>query len=168
VLNFAVQIEPASENPSPVDYRWDTDTDILTANLRNGAQGEGMSGSVELTGEDGSWVVLDVKSGTIRGVEVAVWPDVRKLPTLSLPATVENARITVPARNADRGVSLVQVNTTLIADADHAERNIHFRLGAGRASRTVRIASDILIDVDDKSRVLGVWLLNVPPFPAVE
>jgi uncharacterized protein YuzE len=168
VLNFAVQIEPASENPSPVDYRWDPDTDILTANLRNGAQGEGMSGSVELTGEDGSWVVLDVKSGTIRGVEVAVWPDVRKVPTLSLPSMVENARITVPARNADRGVSLVQVNTTLIADADHAERTIHFRLGASRASRTVRIASDILVDVDDKSRVLGLWLLNVPPFPAVE
>jgi hypothetical protein len=164
-VNLAVQIDPLSEPHSPVEYRWDADTDILTASLRNGAAGEGMSGSVELTGDDGSWVVLDVKGGAIRGIEVAVWPDVRKLPTLTLPSAVENARLTVPARNADRGVSLVQVDTTLIADADHAERNIHFRLGASRPSRTVRIASDVLIDLDDRSRILGVWLLNVPPFP---
>ncbi|HJU89967.1 MAG TPA: hypothetical protein VJ672_11270 [Gemmatimonadaceae bacterium] len=167
-MNIAVQIEPANDSPSPVDYRWDADTDILTASLRNGTQGDGMSGSVELTGEDGSWVVLDVKGGAIRGVEVAVWPDVRKMPTLSIPSAVENARITVPSRNADRGVSLVQVDTTLIADADNAERTIHFRLGASRASRTVRIASDILVDLDDKSRIMGLWLLNVPPFPAGE
>ncbi len=167
-MNLAVQVDPQTEAPSAVDYRWDTDTDILTASLRNGQLGEGMSGSVELTGDDGSWVVLDVKSGSIRGIEVAVWPDVRKVPSLSVPSSVENARLTVPARNADRGVSLVQVDTTLIADADHAERNIHFRLGASRPARTVRIASDILIDLDDRSRILGVWLLNVPPFPGGE
>lgn len=167
-MNIAVQVDPPTEVPSPVDYRWDADTDILTASLRNGAAGEGMSGSVELTGEDGSWVVLDVKAGAIRGVEVAVWPDVRKVSTLPVPASVEHARVTVPSRKADHGVSLVQVDTTLVADADHAERTIHFRLGAHRASRTVRIASDILLDLDDRSRIMGLWLLNVPPFPAGE
>jgi hypothetical protein len=167
-VNLAVQIDPTTDAPSAVDYRWDADTDILTANLRNGASGEGMSGSVELTGEDGSWVVLDVKGGAIRGVEVAVWPDVRKVPTLPVPAGVEHARVTVPSRKADHGVSLVQVDTTLVADADHAERTIHFRLGAHRPARTVRIASDILLDLDDKRHIMGLWLLNVPPFPAGE
>ena len=33
-----------------------------------------MSGSVELEGSDGSWLILDVASGCIDGVEVAVVP----------------------------------------------------------------------------------------------
>ena len=32
-------------------------------------------------------------------------------------------------------------------------------------ARTVRIAKDLLFDVDEKSRISGLWLLNVPPCP---
>ncbi len=167
-MNIALQIEPTSGTLAPVEYRWDTDTDILTASLAPAEAREGMSGSVELTGDDGAWVVLDVKKGSIRGVEVAVWPDVRRVATLAPPPAVENASLIVPARNADQAVSLVQVDTTLLAEADHAERTIHFKLGAGRAARTVRIASDLLVDLDERNRILGLWLLNVPPFPEGE
>lgn len=167
-MNIALQIEPTADTPSPVEYRWDPDTDILTAHLGAGASRDGMSGSVELTGDDGAWVVLDVKGGAIRGVEVAVWPDVRRVPTLAPPPGVENAAVTVPARSADQAVSLVQVDTKLVAEADEAERTIHFRLGASRPARTVRIAADILVDLDDRGRIVGLWLLNVPPFPEGE
>jgi hypothetical protein len=51
------------------------------------------------------------------------------------------------------------------AEADDSERTIHFRLGPSRQTKTVRIARDILIDVDGKDRIAGVWLLAVPPFP---
>jgi len=27
------------------------------------------------------------------------------------------------------------------------------------------VARDLLVDVDDKNRISGVWLLNVPPCP---
>jgi hypothetical protein len=32
----------------------------------------------------------------------------------------------------------------------------------------VRIARDILIDVDGRDRIAGVWLLAVPPFPEAQ
>ncbi len=164
-MNIVVQVEPAVKTPGAVDYRWDPDTDILTANCRNGAVGEGMSGSIELTGSDGSWLILDVQSGSVAGVEVAVWPDVRKVHTLQPPADAEDARIVVRPRKPQKGVAAFEVDAVLAAEADQAERTIHFKVGGHKPQRAVRIASDILIEVDNASTIAGVWLLNVPPFP---
>ena len=166
-MNIAVQTEPTGAL-SDVDYRWDPDTDILTATLRNGATGKGMSGSVELAGSDGSWVVLDVESGRIHGVEVAVWPDVRKVATLSPPADAQTASIVVPAQRSQPDVAAVEVDASLIAEADHAERTIHFRLGVKRPARAIRFARDLMLELDDRDRIAGLWLLNVPPFPEGE
>jgi hypothetical protein len=165
-VSFAVQIEPAQGTLPDVDYRWDADTDILTASVRPQGVGEGLSGSVELMGGDGAWLNLDVTGGRIHGVEVAVWPDVRKVPSLAAPATIEDGRIAVPLRTLGNDVGSVAIDTALAAEADHAERTIHFRVGPSRQVRTVRIARDLLLDVDPHGRIAGVWLLNVPPFPA--
>jgi hypothetical protein len=124
-----------------------------------------MSGSVELTGSDGSWVVLDVDAGYIHGVEVAVWPEVRKVPTLS-PPDAQVASVVVPSGRTTAEVTAVEVDTALSAEADHAERTIHFQLGAKRPVRVVRFARDLLIELDERDRIAGLWLLNVPPFPA--
>jgi hypothetical protein len=164
-VNIAVQVEPSSGAPPDVDYRWDPDTDILSAHIRPRAVGEGMSGAVELEGRDGSWLILDIASGRINGVEVAVWPDVRKRAALVPPAAVEDARVFLPVRRAQGNVASVEVNTLLSAEADNAERVIHFRLGTPRETRTVRVARDLLLDLDAQSRIAGLWLLNVPPFP---
>ena len=165
-MNIAVQIEPAAGAPPEVEYRWDPDTDILTANLRATAVGEGMSGSVELEGSDGSWLILDVAAGRINGVEVAVWPDVRKVPQLAPPTEVEFARVSVPNKGKRGGQQSLEVDTALIAEADQSERTIHFRLGPSRTTRTIRVARDLLLDIDGHGAIAGVWLLNVPPFPA--
>lgn len=167
-MNIVVQVEPSGRTPDEVEveYRWDPDTDILTANCRDKGPGDGVSGSVELAGSDGSWLILDVRSGSVHGVEVAVWPDVRKVRTLQPPAPSEDARLVVAPRKPPRGVASIEVDTALTAEADQAERTIHFKVGSGRPQRTVRIARDILIEVDETSAIAGVWLLNVPPFPA--
>ena len=164
-MNISVQVEPAKEAPAAVEYRWDPDTDILTASLRDGFKGEGMSGSVELAGSDGSWLILDVVAGGIRGVEVAVWPDVRKVSTLTPPATVEDARVVVPTRRSQPGIASLEAELPLVAEVDQTERTIHFVMGVRRPVRTVRIARDLLLDVDQRHTLAGVWLLNVPPFP---
>ncbi len=164
-VSFAVQIEPAQGVPSEVDYRWDADTDILTAAVRAKAVGEGLCGSVELMGGDGAWLNLDVTAGRIHGVEVAVWPDVRKVSALRVPASIEDGRVAVPLRKLGSDVGSVSIDTALMAEADHAEETIHFRVGPPRQVRTVRIARDLLLDVDSHGRIAGVWLLNVPPFP---
>jgi hypothetical protein len=166
-VNIAIRIEPGNgANEAPVEYRWDADTDILTAAVRQGVVGEGMTGSVEVMGSDSSCLLIDVTSGRINGVEVAVWPDVRKQTALQPPAQFEDARVTLPARASQPGIASLNVDLSLIAEADSAERTFHFRIGKARPARVVRIARDILLDVDERSRLAGVWLLNVPPFPA--
>ncbi len=164
-VNIPVRVEPSAGNPASVRYQWDADTDILSAVVDPGERKEGeRSTALELEGADGSWLILDVRAGHIRGVEVAVWPDVRKRADLSPPHDVEDGWVIVGA--VERGKRLaVEVNTRLAAEADRAERTIHFRLGASRETRTVRIARDLLVDVDRRDRIAGLWLLDVPPFP---
>jgi len=164
-MNIDVHLEPASGATPEVEYTWDTDTDILSAQLKPRANGDGQSGSVEVEGSDGSWLILDVAAGRINGVEVAVWPDVLRRPTLQPPVQVEDARLVVPPARASDRVASLEVDTAIVAESDSSERVIHFRLGRPREARTVRVGRDMLVEVDDQSRIAGVWLLNVPPFP---
>lgn len=164
-MKIAVQLEPASGSPAEVAYKWDPDTEILSAQLSPVATGQGMSGSVGLEGSDGSWLILDVNAGRINGVEIAVWPDVRKLPALTLPPNVEDAHVVIPARRSQPNIASMEMATRLVAEADPAQRNFHFRLGKPKLTRTIRLARDLLLDVDDKSQISGLWLLNVPPGP---
>ena len=104
-MNVVVQLAPASDPAPPVDYRWDRDTDILIAQLRDVPKADGMSGSVELEGSDGSWLIFDGAGGRIRAGEVAVWPDVQKAGALVAPASIEEAKITIPARASQPGIA---------------------------------------------------------------
>jgi hypothetical protein len=163
-VNIVVQVEPSTTAAAPVEYRWDADTDILTASCRAGVVREGLKGSVELTGSDGSWLNLDIAAGSIVGVEVAVWPEVQKRGALN-PPRAEEARLVVAPRTPATGIAAFQVDTAIRAEADERESIIHFRVGKRPPARAVRIARDILVEVDGLSHIAGVWLLNVPPFP---
>jgi hypothetical protein len=158
-MSLTVQIEPASGAPPRVDYRWDTDTDILSAQLH--AEGpDAPAGAVELQGEDGSWVILDLRAGKIRGIEIAVWPDVHKRPQL-VPPSGDFVSVVVPP---PASIS-TEVETPMSVEVDDPERIFHFRMSGSSGTRAVRLASDILLDVEPSGAVAGLWLLNVPPFP---
>ena len=164
-MNIAVQLQPATRLPPEVEYKWDADTDILSAQLKSHASGNGMSGSVEVEGKDGSWLILDVADGRINGVEVAVWPDVRNIAGFALPSNVEDAHVVVPSRTSQPNIASLEMATRLVAEADTAQQNFHFKVGSGRGTRTVRLGRDMLLDIDEKSHISGLWLLNVPPGP---
>ncbi|GAC1652417.1 MAG: hypothetical protein NVS4B3_14560 [Gemmatimonadaceae bacterium] len=163
-MTIAVEIQPQDGFRVEVEYRWDPETDILSASMQVPPGGGGMSGRVALEGQDGSWVLLDVASGSIDGLEVAGWPPVHKSPVLRLPRAIEDGRVTVPARS-DLDVTSLEIETALVVDADDAERNFHFSLGGTRHARTIRLAREVLLDVDAASRLAGFWLLDVPPCP---
>jgi hypothetical protein len=163
-VNFALQLETGGALPPEVEYRWDPDTDILSARLRAVGGTEGPSGAVEVAGDDGSWLIIDLDAGRIAGVEVAVWPDVAKRSRLVPPPSSADAAARIPSVGG-AGPAAVQLATTLFAEADQAERTIHFRLGDARAARAVRLAPDLLLELDARDGLAGVWLLNVPPFP---
>ncbi|HEY8174296.1 MAG TPA: hypothetical protein VIF32_01260 [Gemmatimonadaceae bacterium] len=165
-MKIPIQVEPSVGATAAVEYRWDPDTEILSAQLKPRAAGSGLSGSVELEGADGSWLILDVSAGCINSVEVAVWPDVQKRHSLKPPGAIEDGHVTVPSRKSQPGVAALEVETPLTAEADADERVFHFTLGRPRQTRTVRCARDLLLDVDGSNHLVGLWLLNVPPFPA--
>jgi hypothetical protein len=164
-VKIAVRLEPPAGAPAAVEYRWDPDTDILSAQLSPSKKSDGMSGSVGIEGVDGSWLILDVAGGHINGVEIAVWPDVRRLSSLSMPAEIEDAHVLVPARASQPNIASLEMATHLVAETDTAQRTFHFRVGKMRGVRTVRFAKDLLLDVDEKSQISGLWMLNVPPNP---
>lgn len=165
---------PERELPSVV-YRWDADTEILAAALRVNGVGEGLSGSVDIEGTDGAWLTLEVMSGRLAAVEVAVWPEVRTVKALAVPAHAGTVRLKVPSANghaAPVGEALehalehaLEVDQPIRAVADEAESTIHFRIGPPRGARALRVARDLLVEVDGRSHLAGLWLLNVPPFP---
>jgi len=164
-MHIPVRVEPSVGSPAGVDYRWDSDTDILSAVVHpEPGVTPSRATAVELEGADGSWLILDVRAGRISGVEVAVWPDVHTRADLAPPREVADATVIVGAVEKGRRLA-VEVDTRLAAEADAAERTIHFRLGATRETRTVRIARDLLVDIDRRDRIAGLWLLDVPPFP---
>jgi hypothetical protein len=168
LVKIPMQVEPSptGRKTPAVAYRWDPDTEILSAQVSPQAAGKGMSGSVELEGADGSWLILDVSSGHINSVEVAVWPDVQKRRSLQPPGSVEDGHVFVAARKSQPDVASLEVETAMLAEADEFERIFHFVLGKRRQTRTVRCARDLLVDLDGSNNLVGLWLLNVPPFPA--
>jgi hypothetical protein len=161
-------VERAGRAPH-ISYRWDPETDILTGSVKAGAKKSGgLTGSVELESSDGSFILLDVVGGAIHGVEVVVWPDVRTAASLVAPANVADGDVMLPTRRSQPAVAAVEVDTALTIETNATESLFHVRLGPPRATRAVRVADGLLVELDEQDELAGLWLLDVPPFPADE
>jgi hypothetical protein len=148
-------------------YRWDAETDILSGEVKGvGSESGGLTGSVELEGNDGSFILLDVHNGSIRGVEVVVWPDVRTVATLQVPSEVKDGDVTLPTRRSQPSVAAVEVDAAITIETNTAESVFHVRVGAARRLDVIRVADGLLVEVDDKNELAGLWLTGVPTFPA--
>jgi hypothetical protein len=168
-MQFETRIQPLDGKLPKVSYRWDPETDILTVACKGAAKGHGMNGTVDLEGADGSFVVIDVAGGTLRGVDVVTWPDdVKTVASLAIPAAAKDAQVVFPQRQSQPGVAAVEVDTPLTVEKNQAETVFHIRVGRQRPATVVRVADHLLVEVDKQSRLAGLWLLEVPPFPNVE
>ncbi|MGH9259765.1 MAG: hypothetical protein ACRD08_07705 [Acidimicrobiales bacterium] len=168
-MRFEARVEPLVGKLPRVSYRWDPETDILTVACKGLPKGNGLNGTVDLEGSDGSFVVLDVAGGLLRGMDVVTWPDdIRTIATLVPPDVEKDGRIVFPSRRSQPGVAAVEVETGLTVEKNTAESLFHIRVGAKRPSTVVRLADLLLVVVDKQSRLAGLWLLEVPPFPNVE
>jgi len=168
-MYFEARIEPLNGKLPKVSYRWDPETDILTVTCKGVSKGNGMNGTVDLEGGDGSFVVIDVAGGALRGVDVVTWPeDVRTLASLEPPEANKEGQVTFPDRRSQPGVAAVELDTPLTMDKNQSESVFHLRVGRQRAATVVRVADHLLVELDKQSRLAGFWLLEVPPFPNVE
>jgi hypothetical protein len=148
-------------------YKWDPETDILTGAVQGPRRdgGAGLTGSVELEGSDGSFILLDVVGGAIRGVEVVVWPDVRTLASLQAPAEAKDGDVALPTRRSQPSIAAVEVDAAIAIETNPNESVFHVRVGPARRLEVVRVAEGLLVEVDEGNELAGLWLTGVPPFP---
>ena len=172
-MPIALQLERLDHPAPPVprlDYHWDAETAILSARLdltrvlptaaarASGRPDASGDDTVELCGADGSWLMLDVRARQLQGVEVAVWPELTTRPGLQPPRHTGAARACVPQGQGE-------VATVVVAESDEPVSTLHFRVGRSPVASTVCLGGDFLLDLDARSRLAGLWLLNVPPAP---
>src|SRR5574341_977140 len=168
-MQFEARIEPLEGKLPKVSYHWDPETDILSVACKGVSKANGLNGTVDLEGQDGSFVVIDVAGGMLRGLDVVSWPDdVRVVPSLRAPTETKDGQVMIPSRKSQPGVAAVEVDTALTVEKDPHEAMFHIRVGRARPAAVVRVADHLLVEVDKQSRLAGLWLLEVPPFPNVE
>lgn len=168
-MNVEARIEPLDGKLPKVSYHWDPETDILSVACKGGGRATGLNGTVDLAGSDGSFVVIDVAGGCVRGVDIVAWPDdIRTLDTLAAPGACKDARVVFPSRKSQVGVAAVELDTALTVEKNQTESVFHIRVGRFRAAAVVRIGDRLLVELDKQSRLAGLWFLDVPPFPNVE
>jgi hypothetical protein len=167
-MGFAASVEPLSGKLPSVTFKWDPETEILSGHFKGTGKAEGMTGTVELEGVDGSFAVLDVAGGRLRGLEVVVWPETQTIPGLSAPTTSERGQLVLPPRASQPGIAAVEVDTHMMAEKTPDDSVIHLRMGPQRRVRRIQVADNLMLELDDANEIAGFWLLSVPPFPHVE
>jgi hypothetical protein len=167
-MGFAARVEPLSGKLPSVTFKWDPETEILAGHFKGVGKAEGLTGSVELEGADGSFALLDVAGGRLRGLEVVVWPETQTVDGLTPPAAAQRGRLVLPARKSQPGIASVEVETLITAEKAPDDSVIHLRIGPARRVRTVQVADNLTLELDDASEIAGFWLSQVPPFPQME
>jgi hypothetical protein len=163
-MSYEVYLEPRQSAPLSVAYRWDVDTEILSVRVA-APQPDSATDVVEVTGTDGSWLLLDLADGAIHGLEVAVWPTDICTRSLRRPGEVEHVRARMHNTERLPGMARVDRPVELAVERDAEGRTVHLTVGPARESRTVQLAQSLLLDVDPLDEIAGIWLLDVPPLP---
>lgn len=167
-MSMDARIEPLSAALPSINWRWDSETDILSGAFKGNRKSGGLTGSVELTDAEGSVAVLDVNNGVICGLDVVVWPEVISVAELKVPAKLTDGRVVLPARPFRPGVASVEVDTTLSVQTNATESVFHLQIGPKRPVEGVRAADNFYIEVDQQGGLAGFWLTNVPAFTPLE
>jgi hypothetical protein len=167
-VNVDARVEPLTGALPVIAWRWDPETDILSGAFKGNRKSGGLTGTVELTDDEGSVAVLDVNNGAICGLDIVVWPEVATSSQLLVPARLTDGRVVLPSRPSRPGVASMEVDTTLSVETNATESVFHLRIGSRRSVEVVRVADNFYVEVDQQGGLAGFWLTNVPPFTSFE
>src|SRR5689334_735741 len=112
-MSLTASVEPLTGSLPTISFKWDDETEILAGHFKGSTKAGGLTGSVELEGTDGAFVVLDVAQGVVQGLEVVVWPEVDAVASLKAPAAAAKGRLTMPARRSQPDIAAVEVETVI-------------------------------------------------------
>jgi hypothetical protein len=158
-----VMVDRTNEPLPAFDFHWDAETEILAGRHPVPPRKGTAAVAWEFEGPDGAVVVLETADGVLCGIEVVVWPDVERAARLAAPhdAAPGRARLVPPAGASG---AVVEVETRITAAALPSETLIHLALGTPRA-RSVRVAENVVVDLDAEDTLAGLWLEELPLFP---
>ena len=107
-------------------------------------------------------------AGRINGVEDRrVAGRAKRCRRFAPPSKVEDAHVVDSVAPSQPNIASMEMATRLVAEADHGAAQLSFPARTPNAVRArFDLARDVLLDVDEKSQISGLWLLNVPPSPA--
>jgi hypothetical protein len=162
-MNLDARTEPLPGPLPALVWHWDAETGILSGAMPGTGKKTGLTGTVELTDDEGSIAVVDVNGGVVRGLDIVVWPEITEVEGLAAPLPARDAQVVLPPRASQPGIASLEVDTTLSVAGDPGHRVLHLRIGTKRSVEVVRVADRLLIEVDPKHRLAGFWLLDVPP-----
>jgi hypothetical protein len=115
-------------------------------------------------------VVIDIADGAIAGVDVVVWPEVATARSLPVPEGAKPARLVLAQPRRMRGALSYEVETELTLRSTPVENTYHLAIGEGdlEVGRTIRIADNLWVELDEDAGIVGLWLAGVPPFPSLD
>ncbi len=161
--DLSARVQPLSGALPAITFNWDPETEILWGHFSGPDATGGLTGSVEIAGADGAYVVLDVNRGVLTGLEIAVWPKTTVVPGLKPPKTASSGALSIPSRPSQPGIAAVELETFLAAERSEDHSVVHLMVGPKRSAAAVQLADNLLLEVDQAGRIAGFWLLNVPP-----
>lgn len=161
-MNLDARIDPLDGPLPTIRWDWDDETDILSGAMDGVRKSGGLTGTIELTDDEGSVAVVDVAGGRVQGLDIVVWPEVSEVATLAAPEASRDGVVILPPRPSQPGIAAVEVDTTLSVSANPRHDLLHLRIGTKRQVEAIRVADRLLIEVDGKGRLAGFWLLSVP------
>jgi hypothetical protein len=167
-MNVDTRVEPLEGRLPTVEWRWDIETDILSGGFRSALSQGGQEGSVELSDEEGSVIVLDVADGVLCGLDVVVWPEVSTRTDIQVPAQLTDGRVVLASSGSRGAVSSLEVDTSLSVETNASESVFHLRIGPRRSGEVVRAADNFYVELDRQGGLAGFWMTNVPPFTAID
>ncbi|HWP38883.1 MAG TPA: hypothetical protein VNL18_15160 [Gemmatimonadales bacterium] len=166
-MGLAAQVTALTGPLPTIRYRWDPETEILSGHLEGLDGGRGLTGSIELEGKDGSFIVLDVADGVMRGLEIVVWPETETAAIVP-PDVVQQGRLLISTRVSQPGIASVELETRLLARRSEDGSTIHVRVGARRKVQATRLADGLILELDRRGDIAGFWLLGVPRLDVAE
>jgi hypothetical protein len=146
-----------------IAWRWEPETDILAGGLQPTPEGE--VASLELSGHDGSVVVVDLVGNRLASLDVVVWPEVTTVAGLLPPAPSRRGALLV---QAPRPIPAGEIEVALAVRASPDEDVIHVRVGAPRPAVVLQAADHLLVELDEAGGLAGFWLTGVPPLDGGE
>jgi hypothetical protein len=161
-MGVVVRVKDRDQLPG-IRWTWEPETDILAGVFRPAPPGP--QANLELSGPEGSVVVLDLAGGLLTGLDVVVWPEVVIVPDLVSPLPSRHGVLELVA---DGGPGTQELEVTLGVRANPGEDVIHLRVGAPRPAAVVQVADHLAVEVDPAGGLAGFWLTAVPPLTGAE